>query len=77
MKTRTGFRWLLGGRGPELVLSLCLTSGRTVLWWIFVSLLSISFVAVHPIIALGIAVLGGAAIGILTVLGVEPGKAGV
>jgi hypothetical protein len=43
-----------------------------VLWWVLISLLSISFVANHPLPALVGAIAGGALIGVLSVLGADP-----
>ena len=43
-----------------------------ILWWVLMSLLSISFVGAHPTVAITIAISGGALIGVLTVLGADP-----
>ena len=43
-----------------------------VLWWILISLVSITFIADHPAVALTIAISGGAMIGVLCVIGSRP-----
>ena len=43
-----------------------------VLWWVMISLVSISFIADHPFLALGIAIAGGVMIGVLCVIGADP-----
>jgi hypothetical protein len=42
------------------------------LWWVLISLVAISLVADHPMIALSIALAGGTMIGILCVIGSSP-----
>ncbi len=42
------------------------------LWWVLISLLSISLIADHPHVALTIAILGGTIIGVLCVMGSKP-----
>lgn len=44
-----------------------------VLWWILISLAAISLIADHPYVALTIAISGGTMIGILRVVGSNPG----
>lgn len=61
-------RWLLAVReGPFRFRGI-----DAVLWWVLISLLSISFVANHPLLALVGAIAGGALIGVLSVLGADP-----
>jgi len=47
-------------------------SADVVLWWVLVSLVAISLIADHPLVALTIAIAGGIMIGILCVLGSNP-----
>ncbi len=49
--------------------SLRFKAGSVFVWWVLVSLLAISFVGHHPIVTMSIAILGGASIGVLAVLG--------
>jgi hypothetical protein len=43
-----------------------------VLWWVLVSLVAISLIADHPLVALTIAIMGGTMIGVLCVVGSNP-----
>jgi len=42
-----------------------------VLWWVLISLVAISFIGDHPLVALTIAITGGAMIGVLSVVGAD------
>jgi len=60
-------RWLLATReGP-----LRFRGIDVVLWWVLISLVGISFIGDHPLVALTIAITGGAMIGVLSVMGAD------
>jgi hypothetical protein len=42
------------------------------LWWVLISLVAISLIAGHPMIALSTAIAGGTMIGVLCVIGSNP-----
>lgn len=42
------------------------------LWWVLISLVAISLIANHPMIALSTAIAGGTMIGVLCVIGSNP-----
>jgi hypothetical protein len=65
---RRAVRWLVGVPGTPFRFRVW----DVVCWWLLVSLVSISFVAEHPLVALTIAISGGALIGVLCVVGWKP-----
>jgi hypothetical protein len=65
---RPGVRLLVGAPGTPFRFRVW----DLVCWWLLISLVSISFVAEHPFVALTITISGGALIGVLCVVGSKP-----